>query len=163
MSCYHPLIAQEIGIKSNGKKLIRIIGAADNYTPEEIKNNGTGFLIPCGKCIGCRLDYSRKWADRMMLELATAKKAVFLTLTYSNEALDGNRNGHKLGDDKYNTYPLWTYYNILDKPLWATVDKRDCQLFLKRLRKEFKDVELRFYLASEYGPKTLRPHYQCQI
>ena len=26
------------------------------------------FEAPCGKCIGCRLEYSRQWANRCVLE-----------------------------------------------------------------------------------------------
>lgn len=33
------------------------------------------------------------------------------------------------------------------------------QDFFKRLRKELGDVRLRYYLVSEYGPTTARPHY----
>lgn len=45
--------------------------------------------------------------------------------------------------------------------MFATLDKRDCQLFMKRLRKYFGDIKIRFYLAGEYGDKTLRPHYHA--
>ena len=26
------------------------------------------LLLPCGKCVGCRLEYSRQWANRLQLE-----------------------------------------------------------------------------------------------
>lgn len=102
------------------------------------------MLIPCGKCVGCRLDYSRSWADRMMLELETAKKAIFITLTYNN------------------TY-VPTKCISDDIPIGFTVSKRDVQLFMKRLRRKYDGIKLRFYLSSEYGPTTRRPHYHAII
>lgn len=145
MSCYHPNIGIWNGeFTENGKKKIRIISMTKEDTVEDFKKVGA-ILIPCGHCIGCRLDYSRKWADRMMLELETAKKAVFVTLTYNNESAH------------------WTQFDDEYNPMFASLDKRDCQLFMKRLRKEFKSVKIRFYLAGEYGDKTLRPHYHAII
>lgn len=144
MSCYHPILAvrsQELTDK--GCRKVVPIGRLDKFTEEDIKKNKDSLLIPCGKCIGCRLDYSRYWADRMMLELETAKKGVFLTLTYDDE------NIH------------WSQFDENNNPMYGTLDKEDCQLFMKRLRKYFNDIRIRFYLAGEYGPSTLRPHYHC--
>lgn len=38
------------------------------------------------------------------------------------------------------------------------VNKRDIQLFLKKLRKQQKE-KIRYYIVAEYGEKTNRPHY----
>lgn len=40
-----------------------------------------------------------------------------------------------------------------------SVNKRDVQLFHKRLRKYFPPGDLRYYVVSEYGDHTFRPHY----
>lgn len=143
MPCYHPLLAIPTGEKTdNGKVKYRIEGNLDPNLAKELYPGSVP--VPCGKCIGCRLDYSRSWADRMMLELETAGKGMFVTLTYSNE------NAH------------WTQFDpVTDEPMYATVDKRDCQLFMKRLRKRFPDLKIRFYLGAEYGEKTHRPHYHA--
>ena len=37
--------------------------------------------------------------------------------------------------------------------------KRDVQLFLKRLRKKLQPHKIRYFICSEYGPTTSRPHY----
>jgi hypothetical protein len=37
--------------------------------------------------------------------------------------------------------------------------KRDVQLFMKRLRKENKGVNLKYYACGEYGSESDRPHY----
>lgn len=45
-------------------------------------------VVPCGKCPGCRMDYSRVWANRMLVELNDMDNtAVFLTLTYNSDNL----------------------------------------------------------------------------
>ncbi len=50
---------------------------------------------------------------------------------------------------------------------FGVCSKRDIQLFFKRLRKRIHEIEkntgesmpIRYFIASEYGPRTLRPHY----
>lgn len=144
MSCYHPLIGVPTGeLTENGKKRLFIRQSRDSADfQKELEKNDGAVLIPCGHCIGCRLDYSRSWADRMMLELETTKKGVFVTLTYDNEHLP------------------WINDNVTGEVV-PTLDKRDCQLFMKRLRKEFSDIRIRFYMAGEYGDQTKRSHYHC--
>ena len=85
MSCYHPLVGIFDGeYTENGKKVFQITGCSD-FQETQIMHPGS-VLIPCGRCIGCRLDYSRSWADRMMLELDSCQgKGIFLTLTYDND------------------------------------------------------------------------------
>ncbi len=110
---------------------------APKYHPKDI-------MIPCGGCVECRLAKSREWADRMMLELDHSKTAVFVTLTYRPDCV-----------------PV-TMLDDNDEPI-LTLDKRDVQLFLKRLRKRFEPREIRYYLCGEYGDTTQRPHYHAII
>lgn len=147
MSCYHPLVGWPTGeISEKGKPLYHIEGRGklgSMVNPEGfLADNTDAVLIPCGRCIGCRLDYSRKWADRMMLELAVQKKAIFVTLTYDNEHI-----------------PI--VYDDDDFPICFTLKKEDVQLWMKRVRRHYGDKSLRFYLAGEYGSSTGRPHYHC--
>lgn len=46
-----------------------------------------------------------------------------------------------------------------------SLNKRDFQLFMKRLRKEHgkNHPKIRYYCAGEYGSKTFRPHYHAII
>lgn len=102
-------------------------------------------VVPCGKCPGCRMDYSRVWANRMLVELNDMENtAVFLTLTYNSDNLP-----YTEPDDNGRRYP--------------TLSKRDLQLFWKRLRKAFPGKRIRYYIAGEYGPKTHRPHYHAIV
>lgn len=139
MSCYHPLRAVVLGTKPNGKKDIRIFKGSDF----SFEVPGYEYIqIPCGHCIGCRLKYSRVWADRCLAEASYYDDNVFLTLTY---------------DDDHLPDP-----NLLEdgspSPVHPLV-KRDLQLFMKRLRKAFPDQHIRYFACGEYGPKNLRPHY----
>lgn len=111
--------------------------------------------IACGQCIGCRLERSRQWAIRCVHEGNLYDDNCFITLTFSPEALAER-----------------------DNP-WS-VDVRDFQLFMKRLRKRFcpknpyskKDEpelynafhnkhQIRFFHCGEYGEENFRPHYHA--
>lgn len=87
--------------------------------------------LPCGQCIGCRLEYSRQWAVRCMHELQMCERSCFVTLTFDE--------GHL--PDSY------------------SVSKRDLQLFFKRLRKA--GWPFRYFACGEYGENFGRPHYHA--
>lgn len=89
--------------------------------------------VPCGQCNGCRLEKSRQWAMRIMHESSLYRDNVFLTLTYRDECLPEN----------------------------ASLELRDWQLFMKRLKKRQKGKRVRFYHCGEYGDTTHRPHYHA--
>lgn len=105
--------------------------------------------VPCGQCIGCRLDRSRTWANRCLLELEYHQHAQFVTLTYNDAHL-----------------PLRNYADPSTGEalgVSASLCKRDFQLFVKRLRKAFPEQHLRYFACGEYGPSTFRPHYHAII
>lgn len=87
--------------------------------------------IPCGSCVGCRLDRARDWTARLILEAEHWPYAYFVTLTYDEEHLP-----YEAG-----------------KPVLV---KKDVSSFLKRLRNFYK---CRFFACGEYGDLTQRPHY----
>lgn len=148
MSCYHPLTGVWTGYTETGKKKIDIVKFVEPDKKAKLDRDGeTYFTIPCGKCIGCRLDYSRSWADRMMLELETAGCGVFVTLTYANDGTE--------------LPPTYCKFDEFGLPTHLSLNKDDVQKFMKRLRKHFSDKRIRFYLAGEYGENTQRPHYHA--
>ncbi|QCS36117.1 replication initiator protein [Capybara microvirus Cap1_SP_131] len=110
--------------------------------PIDYENSQLDLSIPCRTCIGCRLDQSRQWADRMMIELDHSKCGIFVTLTYDPAF------AHPCSIDS-------------DDRVYYSLDVRDTQLFNKSLRKAFPDRKIRFFLAGEYGPSTWRPHYHA--
>lgn len=91
------------------------------------------LYVRCNKCMACRLDHARNWSTRIVHEASRHDQNCFVTLTYSDE---------NLPDD-------------------MSVSKRDCQLWLKRLRKELGHQRIRYFLCGEYGGKTKRPHYHA--
>lgn len=41
------------------------------------------LLLPCGRCVGCRLDRAKDWAARIMHEASLHEENCFVTLTYA--------------------------------------------------------------------------------
>lgn len=164
MACFHP---NYVSVREGRSQFMG--SSAFLKSGDLFYDNPGSFqtLVPCGHCMGCRLDHARVWADRMILELRDNDyKAIFVTLTYNNQSLP--RAWH-VG---YNTLPGDVDQSYLyEDEGWvaaaagapATLSVRDTQLFLKRLRKAFPERRIRYFLAGEYGPKTHRPHYHAII
>lgn len=59
-------------------------------------------------------------------------------------------------------YPGNSFVTLTYRDLKAqSLDYRDFQLFMKRLRKEFAPGKVRFFCAGEYGTLGLRPHFHA--
>ncbi|WGL31356.1 replication initiator protein [Dipodfec virus UOA04_Rod_975] len=56
-------------------------------------------------------------------------------------------------------------FDEFDVPLFYTTSKRDVQLFWKRVRKKYSNTigSLRYFIVSEFGDDTHRPHYHALI
>lgn len=119
MPCYKPLLAWQTG---NGDIV---------FVERMGKDVRRELSLPCGQCIGCRLERSRQWAMRCMHEASLHKKNAFVTLTYSDDELP------PYGDLRYSDY----------------------QKFMRRMRKTIGPA--RFYMCGEYGEATFRPHYHA--
>lgn len=131
MACLCPIPAwRSREVNDSGKRSLVFSSAmAKDYgAPSELN-------IPCGQCIGCRVDRATSWAVRCMHESQMHDENSFLTLTYSNE-------------------------NLPDK---GTLVKRDVQLFIKRLRKFVYPKKVRYFYCGEYGDRTFRPHYHMLL
>lgn len=89
--------------------------------------------LPCGQCVGCRLERSRQWAMRCVHEAQLYKRNCFVTLTFDTAHL----------------------------PEDGSLSVRDFQLFMKRLRKHAKRCRIRFFHCGEYGSQLGRPHYHA--
>lgn len=131
MPCYKPLVFSQYGLKENGKKNIvlerNFTGNYDDYMSDRF------LFVPCGKCLGCKLDYARIWAERCTLEASQYTDNMFLTLTYDDD-------------------------HVPD-----ICSKKDFQLFIKRLRNHFNDRNIRFFGCCERGSGTNRPHMHIII
>lgn len=155
MSCYHPLDAFGIPNPVTGK--MKIVFPKVGYkepSQEHLENTGIKKLkIPCGNCLGCRLEYSRQWAIRCFFEATQWPHNYFVTLTYNDAFI-----------------PLVPHCKI-DKETGEVIEERmvmtlvpdHMSAFLKRLRRNFQydycHVGVRFFGCGEYGPLNMRPHY----
>lgn len=169
MPCYHPMRAFKVGISDETGKAVIVIeskrvsrirapkGKITERGQYNLRNCWTDKFIteyqevPCGKCIGCRLDYSRQWATRCMLEAEQWKDNQFIALTYDPEHLPVTPG---VTDDGEIT-------------MVGTLVPEDLQKFFKRLRIEYKRKfnwdNIRFYACGEYGDEHQRPHYHAII
>jgi hypothetical protein len=129
MPCFGPLTAyyaKDLNA-ATGKRSLRFKKDGETLS-------GVGIKLPCGRCVGCKLERSRQWAVRCMHEKNLHDKSCFLTLTYKDEYL----------------------------PPGGTLVLRHLQLFMKRLRKALGDG-IRFYACGEYGDHNARPHYHLLL
>lgn len=104
--------------------------------------------VPCGKCEACIQRRAQDWQIRLYEELKVSSSAYFITLTYNDSELP---YVEKVDTDSGEIF--WTPSN----------DVRDIQKFVRRLRDIAKPFvhpfKFRYFIVSEYGPKTRRPHY----
>ena len=105
------------------------------------------YPVGCGQCIPCRLDYARDRATQMMLEtkIHPEEECWFGTVTYNDEHVPHHT----------------VKYLLPEQGEWETVtglslDKRNAQLFWKRVDKRYGHVKKVY--CGEYGSETNRPH-----
>lgn len=108
------------------------------FTPIEIPNKereDASYIVPCGQCIGCRMNRAENWAARMMHEASLHDHNAFITLTYSDDNL----------------------------PDYGSLAPDHVTLFLKRLRKKLAGKKVLYYYCGEYGENFSRPHYHLAL
>ena len=139
MACFKPLTAwRGRELTSSGKNKI-VFKKSDSLPSSET------LQLPCGKCIGCRLDKSVSWAIRSTHEAQMWDQNCFITLTYDDDHL----------------------------PRGGTLVKEHFQKFMKRFRKRFGS-SIRYFQCGEYGSERDeygvpikhslgRPHYHAVI
>lgn len=134
MACYHPINAFQ---EEDGAIVFR--EKRGNTILRELK-------LPCGRCIGCKLDRSLSWAGRIASEAKLYENNAFITLTYDDEHLPEN----------------------------GQLVKKDFQDFMKRLRHRYQGYEqvpgiddgtkpnsIRYFMCGEYGELNDRPHFHA--
>lgn len=134
----------------NDKQAYKIL-SEDEFVSLPSAARDTVVPVPCGKCMECRLNKSREWATRMMLECRYHQSSYFVTLTYNDATVPVS---YFPDPDTGEALPS------------LTLVKRDLQLFMKRLRDRLFRLgrpQIRYYAVGEYGDKTHRPHYHLVI
>lgn len=92
-------------------------------------------MIPCGKCLMCKIEHTSEWATRCMHELLFHKEAEFITLTYDPDRLPPG--------------------SALHHPHVVT--------FMKALRDKYPAKKIKALITGEYGSQHKRPHYHLII
>ncbi|AXH76384.1 MAG: replication initiator protein [Microviridae sp.] len=134
MPCFHPMEAW-YAKTANPTGKHSLVFPRKGAEPPASADLSRPITVPCSKCIGCRLERSKKWAIRCEHERQLHEESCFITLTYAPEHL----------------------------PAEGSLNKRDFQLFLKRLRKYLGEKQIRYYMCGEYGEKRGRPHYHAIV
>lgn len=109
-------------------------------------NDYEEIKVPCGKCMACRVRKKQEWTVRAINEAQRfGHRNCFITLTY---------------DDAF----------LPDK---GSLDPKDFQLFMKRLRANFQGFHgmrtesgkivhpIRYLACGEYGDENGRPHFHA--
>src|SRR6185295_14361242 len=135
MACFYPLIAFRGPVGKSGKASV----VFDKRKAISIKE----LELPCGQCIGCRLERSRQWAVRCVHEAQLHSENCVVTLTYANDFLPSDESVHV----------------------------EHFQNFMKYLRKAIYPRKVRFFHCGEYGKESVdadtgeyfpaRPHYHA--
>lgn len=126
MGCTRPLRAWRSRRRGPSGKLQITFERADAISDETLD-------VPCGQCIGCRLERARQWAMRCVNEASLHDRNCFITLTYDEEHLPEDLGLHK----------------------------EDFQKFVRSLRK--RGVQVRYFHCGEYGEQQGRPHYHSLL
>lgn len=126
MACFSPLEA----FRKPGQKQLIFNGTAQQY--------GVPLKIPCGQCIGCKLERSRQWAMRCVHESQLSADNMFITLTYDDAHLHPN---HSLVPQH-----LTDFHKRLHNRLLRS-----------------RGQGIRYFACGEYGESTRRPHYHTLI
>lgn len=127
MACYHPVRAFRAVVPNEAGKL-PVAFKPNAYFVQPVD-------LPCGKCVGCRLERTRQWAVRAMHEASLHEDNCFVTLTYDPAHL----------------------------PSPPSLVPRHLQLFWKRLRRRLAPRRISFLACGEYGELRDRPHYHALI
>lgn len=101
MQCSHPLYAS-ITRLSDGSNSVKLLPKrVDQYSRErleELYGHSHIVALPCGKCLPCKLNYARNWAQRCVLEASCYAHNWFLTLTYDDDHLPSNPTNKEMSD-----------------------------------------------------------------
>lgn len=124
MPCFHPLTMYRVlsGRSKDTGNWPLTLKRSEGYEDLSVQ-------VPCGKCIGCRLDHAKMWTIRNVCESRQHDRSAVVTLTYDNSHLSDNEE----------------------------LVKSHLQDWFKRLR--YYVGSFRYFGCGEYGTAGGRPHY----
>lgn len=148
MPCYHPIVGYRSREGKNDSGAWPVVfNVASGYKDMEV-------VVPCGKCIGCRLERSKDWAGRCVQESKLWDSNYFITLTYDDQHLPANMS--------LRSKDLQDFWKRLRKAVFA-------ENGLVRRVPEYEVVNgkrtlvngVRYFACGEYGDRSQRPHYHA--
>ena len=157
MRCTSP---RTVGFKSDGKTI--------SWSQKDYSKEFATFQLPCGKCLACRLDYSRQWAVRCMHEAKCfGDRNSFITLTYNDENLYSDKlyyidfqlfikrlRSRILDDELKKIFPSHSSDQRADE--WSGMSKES--------KKEINEkIAIGFFVTGEYGERRKRKHWHALI
>lgn len=118
MLCSNPYVKTQVGI-TRAKAIIS----------EDARTATTPF--PCGRCLNCKINKSREWTNRILLENMASADSSFITLTYNEDNIpeDGSLKPNHLRN------------------------------FIQTYRRKTPYAKTRYFAVGEYDSQTWRPHY----
>lgn len=145
MTCLNPLFARRcVTPNANGKYELadfsdyrKLVASSPDFVKKALADD-IAVVVPCGQCLGCRLDKANDWAIRCVHEAMLHSHNCFITLTYNDDCLPADQSLHR----------------------------DHLQLFFKRLRRYLdyhQNSKIRFLCCGEYGDLNRRPHYHVLI
>lgn len=175
MACYAPLLGIPYPYSHPKYGQYRIVGkATDNHILQYAIDPETGqylegIRIPCGRCIGCRLDKSREWATRIQCEALDYPQYAnwFVTLTYRQPddglSLPSYGRNASVNDDGAlilnKQHPTDWLKRLREHHARKVSYDYDPPTYYDTRTGKVRPLGIRYYLAGEYGDRTLRPHY----
>lgn len=148
-------------------------------------------VVPCGQCIGCRLDKAKDWAGRCIQESKLWDSNYFLTLTYDDALTPVHDYGvgfdpkrHRPSDGSLMPYHLQLFWKRLRKWVFS---KAPSEAKIAAFRRSSSAISpyrsglgrepvyelvdgkktlvngVRYFAAGEYGSQTQRPHYHAIV
>lgn len=146
MACFHPLKGyRSAEVNPSGKRSITF-NAKHGYSDLKID-------IPCGSCIGCRLEKSRQWAVRIMHEVQMHEHNSWITLTYDNKNLPM--------DDSLKVEHFQKFMKLLREDVVQDRRKKRKDLAYQRRYLSSTESNIRYFHCGEYGDNFGRPHYHA--
>lgn len=142
----------------------------DCFSPVYLKDQG--IYVRCNKCPACLAYRQQAWITRLMVEQQTSENSYFVTLTYDEDHVPKQPayfdfEGNELYPEccvprKWDVQRLNKYIRRKKEQGFFLVEIPDpssplCPFSGQRI--PISSSKMSFYLVSEYGPETLRPHY----
>lgn len=152
MACYHPRPAwQLLGVKTASGK--SVISFKDPYAVPN--RSRVGIMVPCGNCIGCRLDKAQSWAIRGFHENQRYDFSSFISLTFSDDHLDPARS--LIRSDFPNFMKrLRKHFQVL-----TSAHCEYSEHGRLRVKRKYRPFDFTHLYCGEYGEDFSRPHYHA--